>query len=134
MSMNQLVFLPTSIQKLNQLEWLDLSGNKLTELPSEIGDLKELRTLNVRKNQLVSLPTSIQKLQQLEDLDLSYNKLTELPSEIGDLKELRRLNVTGNPLTSDAKHFLEMKIKGVIGMFIKGEIVVKLLEGYFYYL
>ena len=79
-------------------------------------------------NQLVSLPTSIQKLNQLEELDLSANKFTELPSEIGDLKALRKLNVSGNPLTSDAKHFLETKIKGMTGTLIKGEIVVKLLE------
>ena len=85
-------------------------------------------------NQLVSLPTSIQKLNKLEELDLSANKFTELPSEIGDLKALRKLYVSGNPLTSDAKHFLETKIKGMTGMFIKGEIVVKLLEWYFYYL
>ena len=49
---NQLVGLPTSIQKLNQLGWLGLSGNKLTEMPSEIGDFKELRTLDVSGNPL----------------------------------------------------------------------------------
>ena len=64
---------------------------------------------------------------------MAGNKLTELPSEIGDLKELRRLTVSGNPLTSDAKHFLETKIKGMTGTFIKGEVVVELLEWYFCY-
>ena len=42
---NQLVGLPTSIQRLTKLEELDLSGNKLTELPSEISELRELREL-----------------------------------------------------------------------------------------
>ena len=111
-----------------------MSWNKLTELPTEIGDLKELRILDVSNNQLVSLPTNIQKLNQLEGLYFSGNKLTELPSEIGDLKELRWLDVSGNPLTSDAKHVLETKIKGMTGTFIKGEIVVELLEWYFCYL
>ena len=45
MSNNQLVGLPTSIQRLTKLEKLDLSGNKLTELPAEISDLGELREL-----------------------------------------------------------------------------------------
>ena len=52
MSYNQLVSLPTSLQKLNQLEVLDLSGNKLSELPSEIGDLMELWMLDVSGNPL----------------------------------------------------------------------------------
>ena len=66
-----------------------MSGNKLTELPAEIGDLRELRRLWVNNNQLVGLPTSIQRLTKLEVLNLSGNKLTELPAEIGDLRELR---------------------------------------------
>ena len=66
MSNNQLVALPTSIQKLNGLTWLYLDGNKLTELPAEIGDLKELMVLTVRNNQLVGLPTSIQNLNRLQ--------------------------------------------------------------------
>ena len=97
-----------------------MSGNKLTELPSEIGDLKELRRLGVSNNQLVSLPTSIQKLHQLEKLHLYDNRLTELPSEIGDLKELRRLDVSGNPLSMDAIHVLEMKKKRMTRSVITG--------------
>ena len=42
---NQLVGLPTSIQRLTKLEELDLSENKLTELPSEISDLRELSVI-----------------------------------------------------------------------------------------
>ena len=49
---NQLVGLPTSIQKLNRLEKLYLDGNNLTELPAEIGDLKELKELHVSGNPL----------------------------------------------------------------------------------
>ena len=51
-SNNQLVGLPTSIQKLNRLERLYLDGNNLTELPAGIGDLKELRSLSVIGNPL----------------------------------------------------------------------------------
>ncbi|CAH3019105.1 unnamed protein product, partial [Porites evermanni] len=68
-------------------------GNKLTELPAEISDLRELRWLSVNNNQLVGLPTSIQRLTKLEELDLNGNKLTDLPAEISDLRELRQLSV-----------------------------------------
>ena len=70
MSYNQLVSLPTSIQKLNQLEWLYLARNKLTELPSEIGDLKKLRSLDVTDNQLVSLPGCTCLVTNLENCHL----------------------------------------------------------------
>ena len=65
-SNNQLVGLPTSIQKLNMLSWLSLNGNNLTELPAEIGDLKELRELSVRNNQLVGFVDRLGKLPSKE--------------------------------------------------------------------
>ena len=114
MNNNQLVGLPTSIQKLNSLQRLHLDGNNLTELPAEIGDLKELSWLSVRNNQLVDLPTSIHKLNRLEKLKLDGNNFTELPAEIGDLKELKELHVSGNPLTVDAIKFaLKLEKRGL---------------------
>ena len=47
-----MVDLPTSIQRLTKLGRLCMSGNKLTELPAEIGDLRELRVLIVSSNPL----------------------------------------------------------------------------------
>ena len=60
-----MVSLPTSIQKLNQLEKLHLYGNRLTELPSEIVDLKKSMRLGVCGNPLSSdeihVPEMIEK-------------------------------------------------------------------------
>ena len=75
-----------------------MSGNKLTELPAEISDFRELRGLSMSNSQLVGLPTSIQRLTKLEELDLSGNKLTEIPAEISDRRELRELWVRNNQL------------------------------------
>ncbi|CAH3180149.1 unnamed protein product, partial [Porites lobata] len=94
---------------------LYLNGNKLTELPAEISDFRELRELSISDNQLVGLPTSIQRLTKLERLYLSGNKLTELPAEISDLRELRELSVIRNPLTVDAvRRALKLRKKGVL--------------------
>ncbi|CAH3187807.1 unnamed protein product, partial [Porites lobata] len=121
---NQLVGLPTSIQRLTKLERLYLFENKLTELPAEIGDLRELRTLSVRDNHLIDLPTSIKRLTKLEELELTRNKLTELPTEIGDLGELRFLSVIHNPLTVDGiRSTLKLRKEGV---FLVGGVAVPL--------
>ena len=117
MSNNQLVGLPTSVQRLTKLERLVLDGNELTELPAEISDFRELRELSVSDNQLVGLPTSIQRLTKLEELYLNGNKLTELPAEIGDLRKLRKLIVSRNPVTVDAiRRALKLGKKGVYGV------------------
>ena len=88
--------------------------NKLTELPAEIGDIRELEELWVSDNQLVGLPTSIQRMTELQWLLLDGNKLTELPAEISDLRKLRELCVNRNPLTVDAiRRTLKLRKKGV---------------------
>ena len=49
-----------------------MDGNKLTELPAEISDLRELRELSMSNNQLVGFPTSIQRLIKLKLVVLEW--------------------------------------------------------------
>ena len=129
MSNNQLVGLPTSIQGLNRLQRLNLVGNNLTELPAEIGDLKELWWLSVSNNQLVSLPTSIQNLNRLKWLFLDGNNLTELPAEIGDLKELRGLSVRNNQLVglpTSIQKLNRLRDSALQGLFLDGNNLTEL--------
>ena len=64
-----------------------------------MGQLSQLRFLNLNRNNLAALPESIGQLTQLQDLDLSKNKLTVLPDCIGRLTQLKFLMLEGNPLT-----------------------------------
>ena len=79
---------------------MDISNNRLIELPSEIGNLSGLTHLYIHSNRLTQLPSEIEKLHNLLCLDISDNRLTHLPSEIGNLNNLRYLDIRNNPLIS----------------------------------
>jgi len=78
---------------------LNLDGNKLMELPPEIGRLTSLTDLHLKSNQLTNLPPEIGQLSGLTHLTLDSNHLTKLPPEIGQLTGLTNLYVNGNQLT-----------------------------------
>lgn len=85
--------------ELNLSTFMDLSPNKLSSIPKEIGLLKKLTILNLIDNNLVSLPEEIGNLTNLTELHLSYNDLESIPKEIGLLNSLSILYLNGNELT-----------------------------------
>jgi internalin A len=78
---------------------LELSFNKLSELPAEITELANLTTLHLSGNQLSDLPAGITQLENLTTLHLNFNKLSELPAGIGQLVNLTTLNLSQNQLS-----------------------------------
>jgi leucine-rich repeat protein SHOC2 len=95
-----LSILPTSIGNLADLKLLDLYKNNLKFIPERIGNLSKLTNLNLNHNQITTLPESICQLTNLTSLVLSDNQLTSLPANIGNLSNLVRLYIRGNLLTS----------------------------------
>jgi len=93
-------FPPELVKVVNNLRNLDLSNNKITQLPDNIGSFKMLKTLALHKNKLSELPVGIGKLTKLETLSLQSNLLTRLPSAFGQLKHLKELNLSHNDLTA----------------------------------
>lgn len=91
--------LPTTISKLENLEYLYLQFNDLTSLPASIGKLEKLKVIDLWGNSLTSLPASIGQLKNLEKLHLWHNKLTSLPAEITHLRNLKQLYLLNNQLT-----------------------------------
>ncbi len=94
--------IPTELGNLSKLKTLNLPNNKLTgSIPAEIGDLKNLTYLYLVNNQLTgSIPAEIGDLTDLIDLFLGFNKLVgNIPAEIGDLTNLNSLGLSANQLT-----------------------------------
>ncbi|GAU47797.1 hypothetical protein TSUD_263280 [Trifolium subterraneum] len=87
---------------LEKMTGLDLSCNKLTGIiPSQIGDLQQIRALNLSHNYLSGpIPIKFSNLTQIESLDLSYNNLSgKIPSELTQLNFLSIFNVSYNNLS-----------------------------------
>lgn len=94
-------FLPPEIGRLNKLEYLDLSFNKMKKLPTEITFLNSLVSLKVANNKLFELPSGLSSLQKLENLDLSNNRLTSFGFlELESMHNLQRLDLQYNKLLS----------------------------------
>jgi hypothetical protein len=90
---------------------LSLRSNRLTgPIPRELGQLRELRTLNLSLNQLTGeIPRELGLLTELRTLNLSLNQLTgEIPGELGRLTKLKTLSLRRNQLTGPIPSELEL--------------------------
>ena len=78
---------------------LGLSG----EIPTEIGNLTNLTSLNLRYNQLSGeIPVEIGNLMNLTNLNIGNNQLNgEIPPWIGNLTNLTTLYLNNNQLTGE---------------------------------
>jgi hypothetical protein len=86
--------LPASLEKLTNLQFLDLSENKFTELPSLILNLPQLHTLAFDFNPITTLPDWLGKLTQLTGLYLKFTQISVLPESLGQLSELGTLDLS----------------------------------------
>ncbi|KAL1339622.1 hypothetical protein AAHE18_U051800 [Arachis hypogaea] len=92
-------FLDT-FQNSTSIAVLDLSYNRLKEVPFWLGKFLNLAYLNLRSNVLSgSFPSVLQNLTSLKNLDLSQNNIDSVPLWLSDLKGLQHLNVSLNNLS-----------------------------------
>lgn len=117
-----LVEFPSQILKLaDSLEFLDLSGNRLSSLPPEFHHLHRLKILFCSENEFTALPVVLGecpalemvgfKSNQIESADesslppqlrwliLTDNRLASLPRSIGRCHRLQKLMLAGNRLS-----------------------------------
>ncbi|GGN23986.1 MULTISPECIES: leucine-rich repeat-containing protein kinase family protein [Marinomonas] len=106
----------------DSLEILDLSNNKLSELPADLSRLKKLRILFCSNNRFTHLPKVLGQCESLEMIGfksnqittvssdslptltrwliLTDNKIDSLPEDVGKLVRLQKLALAGNRLTA----------------------------------
>lgn len=103
--------IPTEIGKLSLLSDLCLGLNSLTgDIPTEVGNLSCLCVFTAFGNRLGGLPTQIGLLQNLVTLDLSDNNLHRaIPSELGWLHRARFIALSRNYLCGTIPSGLALK-------------------------
>lgn len=79
------------------LRWLILTGNQLTELPSELGHRPHLQKLMVAGNHLQTLPEELVHCKNLELIRIAANRFETLPKVLFQLPRLSWLSYSGNP-------------------------------------
>ncbi|RON47271.1 leucine-rich repeat-containing protein kinase family protein [Pseudomonas frederiksbergensis] len=84
------------------LRWLILTDNRISELPTELGERPLLQKLMLSGNHLQQLPESLMQCHRLELLRISANRFTELPEWLLTLPALTWLAYAGNPLETEA--------------------------------
>ena len=87
---------PTNENDFLKIIKINLRWNRLTSIPVELCNLKQLKILELNNNNLTSLPKEIVKLENLEELNLNINNLSTLPKEILQLEKLKVLNIKNN--------------------------------------
>ncbi|TGZ82333.1 L domain-like protein [Ascodesmis nigricans] len=91
--------LPSSIGELGALESLELQENQITTLPASLGSLPRLRLLNASKNALSTIPVDALTRCPIQELDISGNKLTEpLFSATATWDSIQSINASNNRL------------------------------------
>ncbi len=98
LSGNKLSSLPKCFINLINMKELWLNGNKFFTLPEAIRNYRGLKVLGLGSNYLSTLPISIENLKCLESLDLADNHFSNLPDHIGTLKQLKKLYLGINRL------------------------------------
>ncbi|KAK6962395.1 leucine-rich repeat and calponiny domain-containing protein 2-like isoform X1 [Biomphalaria glabrata] len=98
-SRNRLTELPHEVCDYIHVERVNCYHNVIRSIPDAISQLQTLTHLNLSRNQLTVLPTALCLLNALEILSVSNNKLVSLPEEIGKLENLMDLDVSCNEIS-----------------------------------
>jgi hypothetical protein len=105
---NNLQAIPDMIATCHHLQFLDISKNRITALPSKF-TFPRLTKLFMSFNQLIELPECIGDCKVLEKIRMSHNQVRRLPDNLLNLRGiLQEFTVEGNPLVVPSITAFEM--------------------------
>lgn len=114
MARNRLEKIPPNLLiSLQHLEELDISGNKLSDIPKFV-HCSPMQKLNLSCNNLTHIPSNVLELSTLKTLDVSFNLISALPDNFQALTDtLQNLWIHANPLVSLESVVLLVKLQSL---------------------
>jgi len=97
------------MENLHQLKSLCMMDNKLSRIPDQIGQIKNLNYLNLSANFLKFLPSALKNLSNLTNLIVDGNALTRFPPCLRYLTNLETLSCMENKIT-EIPEWIELMI------------------------
>ena len=97
LSGNRLSALPTDLSRLHKLRILFCSDNAFSEVPEVLGECAKLEMVGFKANRIGHLPAAALPAR-LRWLILTDNQLQSLPTELGACSRLQKLALAGNRL------------------------------------
>jgi len=122
-------YIPPQVLNLRHgLRLLDMSANKIAQIPERVAGLRNLKSLFLNQNRLTSLPNELGSLVRLELLSLSYNFISNLPPTISLLTNLREVKLSSNRLTAfplelallPCLHVVDLSLNNIEALPLKG--------------
>ncbi|EGV64864.1 hypothetical protein CANTEDRAFT_103514 [Yamadazyma tenuis ATCC 10573] len=106
---NGLESFPLNFKLLTKnLSYLDLHNNNFSELPQDIYDLTQLEFLDLSSNRLFHLSRSrMGQMVNLKLLSLQNNKFRYLPPVLGSLPSLNLIEISDNPLVQPSLEMIQ---------------------------
>ncbi|XP_029033836.1 leucine-rich repeat-containing protein 57 [Osmia bicornis bicornis] len=98
------------------LRTLDLSENKFTRIPDDIGNFTLLKQLNISHNKLIALPEALGALIKLEGLNASSNQIKSIPWSLSKLTRLKHVNLSDNQITEFPTMFCGFNLLDVLDL------------------
>eukprot|EP01119_Soliformovum_irregulare_P010372 TRINITY_DN2546_c3_g1_i1.p1 TRINITY_DN2546_c3_g1~~TRINITY_DN2546_c3_g1_i1.p1 ORF type:complete len:537 (+),score=230.06 TRINITY_DN2546_c3_g1_i1:59-1669(+) len=109
LSDQKLVEIPREVFNMKKLQTLYLHMNEIETIPDDIFNLDQLQVLYLNQNKLAEIPPAILKMKNLRELHVGRNRISAIPEEIGEMENLRELSLSYNLLTQIPPQIFNLK-------------------------
>lgn len=101
LSAGRLKKIPPEVQKFIKLQYIDLFGNNIDELPDWFYTLNKLKSISLKNNSFTEIPSILYTISNLRSLNLSENNIATLnEKDIRNIFEIEKIDLSFNDFDS----------------------------------